>query len=220
MDYGPPVVPPFVADPPQLPEGAALLAWEAEMIAAVRAGDPKGIDGLYRAFAPRLYERVLLPRLRNAAAADDAVSEVFGLLRARIHQFESRGQSIYGWLCRIAANRAFDDFRKSGRQQRLLERSASLAASDEGLTESPESMALQLREGALVRDEVHAVLERLHPRYAQVLRSRLLAGCPRAQCAAELGVSIGTFDVVLLRAVRAFREAWLQTRLPTEEASP
>jgi DNA-directed RNA polymerase specialized sigma24 family protein len=55
---------------------------------------------------------------------------------------------------------------------------------------------------------VSAVLGAINPRYAQAIRLRLLEGLERDDCARELGVTTPTFDVVLLRAVRAFRARW------------
>ena len=52
------------------------------------------------------------------------------------------------------------------------------------------------------------VLAGIHVRYATVIRLRLCEEKPRAVCAAALGVSVETFDVLLLRAVRAFRKAY------------
>jgi DNA-directed RNA polymerase specialized sigma24 family protein len=57
-------------------------------------------------------------------------------------------------------------------------------------------------------DQVSAVLSGISPRYAEALTRRLLEGQSREECAAALGTTIATFDVVLLRATRAFRADW------------
>jgi hypothetical protein len=41
----------------------------------------------------------------------------------------------------------------------------------------------------------------------------------REQCSTNLGVSIGTFDVLLLRALRAFRKEWTEFVGDGEEKS-
>ena len=58
------------------------------------------------------------------------------------------------------------------------------------------------------RREVEISLSRLNPRYAEVLRLRLIDEVPREACAARLGVSLGNLDVLLHRAVKAFREEY------------
>lgn len=50
-------------------------------------------------------------------------------------------------------------------------------------------------------------LQNLNPRYRTALTLRFLQEKSRADCALLLGVKTATFDVLLLRAVRAFK-AW------------
>ena len=38
---------------------------------------------------------------------------------------------------------------------------------------------------------------------------RMLEDLPRAECARRMEIAIGNFDVLLLRALRAFRGAWV-----------
>ena len=63
-------------------------------------------------------------------------------------------------------------------------------------------------EPRLLEIDREETLAGLHPRYAQAIRLRLCEERPRAECAATLGVSVETFDVLLFRAVRAFRKAY------------
>ncbi|GAB5540802.1 MAG: hypothetical protein SangKO_005620 [Sandaracinaceae bacterium] len=60
----------------------------------------------------------------------------------------------------------------------------------------------------MLRETVSAVLERINPRYARAISLRFFEDRSREECAAGLDVKIGTFDVVLLRALRAFRKEW------------
>jgi RNA polymerase sigma-70 factor (ECF subfamily) len=46
----------------------------------------------------------------------------------------------------------------------------------------------------------------LQERYRTAIELRLVQELPREECARRLGVTIGTFDVLLFRAVRAFRK--------------
>ena len=58
-----------------------------------------------------------------------------------------------------------------------------------------------------LRKRIEDVLDTLNPRYARVLRLRLLEDRSREDCAELLEVKLGTLDVLLFRAVRAFRKA-------------
>jgi RNA polymerase sigma-70 factor (ECF subfamily) len=46
----------------------------------------------------------------------------------------------------------------------------------------------------------------LQDRYRVAIELRLVQELSREECARRLGVTIGTFDVLLFRAVRAFRK--------------
>jgi DNA-directed RNA polymerase specialized sigma24 family protein len=59
-----------------------------------------------------------------------------------------------------------------------------------------------------LRAAVAAVLAAIHPRYRRALELRFFEERPREECAAVLEVKPATFDVLLLRALRAFRGKW------------
>ncbi len=65
-----------------------------------------------------------------------------------------------------------------------------------------------------MRDAVATALARINPRYRRALELRFFEDQDRDRCAAALEVKIGTFDVLLLRALRAFRAAWLDSAAP------
>jgi len=48
----------------------------------------------------------------------------------------------------------------------------------------------------------------MNPRYKRAIELRFLEERTRQECADVLEVKLGTFDVVLLRALRAFRKEW------------
>ena len=49
-------------------------------------------------------------------------------------------------------------------------------------------------------------MQLLQERYRTAIELRLVQELPREECAKRLDVTIGTFDVLLFRAVRAFRK--------------
>ena len=82
-----------------------------------------------------------------------------------------------------------------------LEREVDLAE-----RETRDARALEAHDLGVARTRVLALLDRLNPRYAQAIRLRVLEERPRAEAAEALGVSLGTFDVVLHRAMAALRK--------------
>jgi len=51
-------------------------------------------------------------------------------------------------------------------------------------------------------------MQHLNERYRFAIELRFVEELSREECAARLGVKLGTFDVLLLRALRAFRKEW------------
>lgn len=186
----------------------ARLSWETSLLDRTLKGDERAFGELYRAYAPMIFARVLMPRLGNRVAAEDALAETFRVAFERLHQFQTRGVSIYFWIVRIASNKAMDMHRVRERTNRAL---GSFEMLIEPLLDRPESPDAKLSakvERADVEKHVAAILGRLNPRYRRAIELRFLEDRARQECADEMQVKIGTFDVVILRALRAFRREW------------
>jgi RNA polymerase sigma-70 factor (ECF subfamily) len=186
----------------------AWLEEERRCLVALRRGDRQAFERLYAVMAPPLYARVLLPRLGDAQAAEDVLSETFARLCERLGDYEDRGGSIWSWLATIAVNGARDHHRARARGGRALAGYEALLAPVLGAEAALDEAAL---DGAKLRQAVAAALARLNPRYRRALELRFFEERERADCAAAMDVKLGTFDVLLLRALRAFRAAWLDS---------
>jgi RNA polymerase sigma factor (sigma-70 family) len=189
----------------------AAPSWEEACVARARRGDEKAFGELYAAFAQRLYAQVLLPRLGNPHAAEDALAETFRAALEKLDSWQPRGQTWFAWLCRIAINKATDLHRERARTGRALASFEELI----GPLRVPDdaSFALDQKRFATLSREV---LQGLSERYRRAVELRILEEKERADCADALGVTVGNFDVLLLRSLRAFRAAWLE-RFGNEE---
>jgi RNA polymerase sigma-70 factor (ECF subfamily) len=184
------------------------LAWERERLAAWKRGEGSAFSDLYRAYAGILYARIVLPLLKQPAAAEDVLADVFERAHDKLGAVRIEDRSIYFWLARIAYNRALDMKRRAKVERLAAEKLEGGFVPLSAPPPSAESaLSLQDEEQA-VAARIKAALARLNPRYGEALRLRILEEQSREQCAAALGVSIATFDVVLLRALRAFRKHW------------
>ena len=177
---------------------------EREWLAALQRRESFAFERLFQVHAQALYRRVLLPRLGNAAAAEDVLADTFQRAFERIGDFQDRGKGLWGWLATIAANRARDLQREQERRGRALVNYSALLAP---LAEDEPSLDGALEHQRL-RANVERVLATLSPRYRRAVELRFFEERSREECAALLEVKVGTFDVVLLRALRAFRKAW------------
>lgn len=182
------------------------LARERRAIDATRRGDPTAFAVLYEAMAGPLFQRVLLPRLGRRDVAEEALGETFRITLERLDSFQDRGASIFGWLATIAMNLATDIQRKESRGSRALANLETLI----GPLADPEVKLDARAEQARLERTTRTVLEAMNPRYRKALELRFFEGRERDDCATLMEVKLGTFDVLLLRALRAFREAWLQ----------
>jgi RNA polymerase sigma factor (sigma-70 family) len=194
------------------------LQWEQALVARAKRGDRSAFGELYDAYAGDLYRKILMPRLGNAQAAEDALAETFRSAIERLDAFEHREISIFHWLSRIAHNKAMDMHRARAVTGRRI---ADLRVLLEPLS-APQQGADALMELAVESSDVHGqvskVLSELNPRYRRAIELRFFEERSREECAADLDVKLGTFDVVLLRALRAFRTRWEELTKTGKEA--
>jgi len=184
------------------------LEEEQRCLGALRRGDRRAFDRLYQVLAPPLYARVLLPRLGDAQAAEDVLADTFRTLLERVDRYEDRGGSVWSWLVTVAGNRAHDLHRERARAGRGLAGFETLLGPLVGEAEAPNDEA---PDGAKLRAKVSRALERINPRYRRALELRFFDDRPRAECAVLMEVKLPTFDVLLLRALRAFRAEWVSS---------
>jgi RNA polymerase sigma factor (sigma-70 family) len=180
---------------------------ERRAIARAQAGNLSALEPLLRTHAEALFSSVILPRIGDRMQAEDLLKDTLVTAMEKIDNFQWQGRSIFFWLRKIALRRVIDLHRAAGRA-RLLEEAllreadgaAELAGADEKLVAEEDRRSAQER--------IEAALAQLSDRYAQVIRLRLMHGVPRDECAERFGVTTATFDVLLFRAVRAFRKAY------------
>jgi len=192
----------------------AELEGERELCERARGGDREALGRLLETHGPRLYRSVLLPRLGNASLAEEALSVTYLKVVERIERFEWQGVGVYPWLRVVALRVALDQLR-SRKRERLFEASDLERELDQAERETRDAATLEAHDLALSRARVVALLDRIHPRYAQAIRLRVLEERPRHEAAAELRVAVGTFDVVLHRAMAALRKV-----LASQEGEP
>ena len=192
----------------------AELEAERELCARAKSGDRNALGAILGKHGPRLYQSVLLPRLGQRAAAEEALSLTYLKVVERFAQFEWQNVGVYPWLRVVALRVALDQLR-SRKRERLFDADDLEREVDQAEREARDAATLEARDLAFARSRVVELLGRIHPRYAQAIRLRVLEERPRNEAAAELGVAVGTFDVVLHRAMAALKKL-----LEAEERQP
>jgi RNA polymerase sigma-70 factor (ECF subfamily) len=182
------------------------LEEEQRQVSEAQAGNLDAMRPILERYARPLYGTVILPRLGDAASAEEVLRDTLATAVEKINRFTWQGKSIYPWLRQIAINKVYDVHRQSKRSRRL----ADAMVHEVPVESDPESHAdAQLmadQERRVHRERIDETMGHLQERYRTAIELRLIQELPREECARRLGVTIGTFDVLLFRAVRAFRK--------------
>ncbi len=180
---------------------------EGRLVARAQAGDRLALRAVFERHADSLY-RAILWRLRDAALAEDVLRDTLLTALEKIGAFRWQGNGIHGWLRQIAVNRAIDLQRRARRTVGVLARVAGESPQETPVGDGAEAQLIAAEDRRSVGARIAAALADLHPRYREAITLRLIDDQPREECARRLGVTLGTFDVVLFRAVRAFRRSF------------
>jgi RNA polymerase sigma-70 factor (ECF subfamily) len=184
-----------------------VLEWERALVERAQAGDRAALGELLHRHGPMLYRSVLLPRLGSEAAAKDALAECYAKVVERLDRFTWQNVGFYPWLRTVALRVALDALR--ARKRLVLWEAEDVEREvDESQAQTPVDERLsERRDREAARVKVDDALGKIHPRYAKVIRLRVLEERPREEVAAELEVTPATFDVLLHRAVAALKKA-------------
>lgn len=169
-------------------------------LGALREGDPDALAACYYAHAGRLLQ--VLERFTNSRAdAEDVVHDVFVKLPELVRRYDERGQ-FSGWITRLAIRAAL---MRSRRERRVLQLDDARGAGMDAAVEDDVRDVVALR---TAHDAVAALPEPMR----QVLVLRVMLDLPHAEIAALLGISVGTSEVRLHRAIKQLRASVGGTR--------
>ena len=172
---------------------------EAERALIERARtDPDALATLYR-WHVRSVHGFAYRRTGSVHLADEITSATFERAVRALPTFEWRGIGLRPWLLRIAANEVVELARRAERERGHRAQLAMRDLASAGTYEEA------LADGWARRDVVQRALDRLSPRFREVIELRYLAECSADDAATALGCSKGTLAAVLHRALRALR---------------
>lgn len=181
---------------------------ERDLVERAQAGDAAAMRALYERYAAAVHRFAIVPLVHDRTLAEDLLADTFVRAMEHIGRFRWQGKGVLPWLIRIAKNLALDHLRKSGRFTGWPDGFEQFIADDDGTT--GESATAERQVTDLLRSRIDACLVDINPRYGKVLRLRLVESMPRDLAAAEMDVSVGTLDVLLFRACKAFRKLYTE----------
>ena len=154
---------------------------DAELLAAVTAGDGRAFSAFYRRHLPAVVA-FLVRETGDREAAADLAAEVFAAVLLVARRYRARGgPSAAPWVRGIARNK----LRESRRRRRVEDRARKrLAFEPEALDDHDLARVDELAAGAAVE-----LMDRLPDRQRTAVRSRILEGRDYGEIAGELGCS-------------------------------
>jgi RNA polymerase sigma factor (sigma-70 family) len=188
------------------PATAVELEEEQRLVEEAQQGNLDAMRPILERYAQPLYGTVILPRLGNTVSAEEVLRDTLATAVEKIKRFTWQGKSIYQWLRQIAINKVFDVHRQSKRSRRLAEAMAHEVKHETDAETHADAQLMADQERRAHRDRIDDTMQQLQERYRTAIELRLIQELSREECAKRLGVTIGTFDVLLFRAVRAFRK--------------
>jgi len=180
---------------------------EAELLAALRAGDDAAYSSLVATHAGRMLAvaRRLLPREEDAR---DAVQDAFLSAFRAIDSFEGDAR-LSTWLHRIVVNAALMKLRKRRRKPEASIEDLLPGFLEDGHQSEPTPAWREEADVLLERSEnrrlVQQAIERLPDIYRTVLVLRDIEGFDTEQTAAELGLTVAAVKTRLHRARQALK---------------
>jgi RNA polymerase sigma factor (sigma-70 family) len=182
------------------------LEQEQRQVEEAQQGNLDAMRPILERYAQPLYGTVILPRLGDTASAEEVLRDTLATAVEKIRRFTWQGKSIYPWLRQIAINKVYDVHRQSKRSRRLADAMVHEVPAESDPTSHADAQLMADQERRAHRERIDETMGQLQERYRTAIELRLIQELPREECARRLGVTIGTFDVLLFRAVRAFRK--------------
>ena len=195
-----------MASEPAGDQERAELAQEQRLIEEAQQGNLDAMRPILERYAQPLYGTVILPRLGDAVSAEEVLRDTLATAVEKIKRFTWQGKSIYPWLRQIAINKVYEVHRQSKRSRKLADAMVHEVSVETDPTTHADAQLMADQERRAHRDRIDDTMSHLQDRYRLAIELRLVQELSREECAKRLGVTIGTFDVLLFRAVRAFRK--------------
>jgi RNA polymerase sigma-70 factor (ECF subfamily) len=170
----------------------------AAMTSAMAAGDGDAVESFYRRYFDRLYAEARRATRRDESFCLDVVQESVLRIVRTVRAARTEIQLV-AWLRLVVRTTAYDLLRSERRRQRR-EALAAIGPADEAPDEPSADDEEQL---AWLRGQ----LDRLDPEIARMIDLRYRRRWTLERIAQQLGISIGTVDGRLRRALRRLRES-------------
>ena len=177
-------------------EGAASADSDAMLLDRVRRGDEAAMASLFDRYSKVVYS-VALRVLRDTAAAEDVLQEIFMQVWRSPGSFLETKGSLGGWLAVVARNRSIDTLRRRRPTDQVEE---VYLASSFNLAEEAERNNMMER--------ARSVILQLPAEQRKTLEMAFFDGMTHTEIAAMTGDPLGTVKTRIRSALLTLRKAF------------
>jgi len=167
-----------------------IVADDAQLAALVLQGDQAAFGYLFDRYREAIY-RLFVQRAGDKSDADDLLQETFIKVYINLHKY-SPEYTFGQWVYTIARNTFIDFVRRRQDDLSIDERFTAPASS----SPTPEERFINLQQ----RTQIEGYLERLSPRYRQLIVLRFFDELSYEEIAAKLALPLGTVKTQIHRA--------------------
>ena len=167
-----------------------IVAEDRELVDRVLEGDNTAFEYLFNIYRDAIL-RLFVQRMGGAYDADDLLQETFIKVYINIHRY-SADYTFGQWVYTIARNTFIDFVRRRQDDLSIDDRFYAPASS----APTPEESVINLQQ----RSQIEQYLDRLAPRYRQLILMRFFEEYSYEEIAAKLALPLGTVKTQIHRA--------------------
>ena len=167
-----------------------IVAEDRDLVTRALKGDDTAFEYLFNRYRDAIH-RLFVQRLGGTNDADDLLQETFIKVYINLHRY-SKEYTFGQWVYTIARNTFIDFVRRRQDDLSIDDRFSSPASS----APTPEESVINLQQ----RTQIEYYLDRLSPRYRQLIEMRFFDEYSYEEIAAKLSLPLGTVKTQIHRA--------------------
>jgi len=163
--------------------------------------DKQAAAQFYRTYRPKLLLFVR-SKIANPHEAEDVVQDTLFAFLESLRDFHGECR-ISTFLFSICRHKIIDYYRKKKIKQVVFSRAPEIESVLSPLLSPEETL-----DAVLLKEKLHATLQKLLPQYTYILRARYILNMPVADIAKKLATTLKSAEMILFRARKAFIKAY------------
>lgn len=172
-----------------------IVATDSDLVDMVLEGDSSAFEYLFNRYSDSLYQLYLQRTGGNADDTDDLIQEIF--VKAFLHLDRYDKKYTFGqWIYTIAKNTFIDYVRKRRDDLSIDNTRGEYIRQPVSLTPTPEENIIHAQQ----RIQLEAHLEKMSPKYRQLIELRFFKDLSYEEIAAQLKLPLGTVKTQIHRA--------------------